>query len=299
MRLNVISWNIRHLRWKKVQDYLTDILKQVETGHIMLFYENKSSNDMGKEFVEAIENGLVGSAATGSARLKWRGYKYFVGTYEYVWVIYSETCKTGPKSKHGVDKNFSLTLFVGHEHDKTLQEIGLKALQTSNNDTILSALSVGQGDFRFPAVLHFTLTKPDKTIKTIRIAAWHAPGPATGASPLLNYVFQQYLKDKVDLFLGDFNMTGLGSDPRTVNLPLTLHRTNTSTTITTSGPVSHQEGLDLVYRNGATLLVPGQAASGTMIGRAPVGVVPVPLNDYKKAFELSDHRPIVVTIKEL
>lgn len=88
-----------------------------------------------------------------------------------------------------------------------------------------------------------------------------------GAAPLLNSVFQEYLKGVVDLFIGDFNMTGLGTDERTVNLPMRLHRTHVSTTITKAGPVDHDEGLDLVYRNAATLS-DGSMATGVMVGRA-------------------------------
>lgn len=299
MRLNIISWNIRHLRWEKVDKYISDILRQVDAGHIMFFYENKQSNGMGREFVDAIGNGLGGSTATGSTRLEWGGYSYSVGTNENVWVIYSKKCKTGPKSKHGPGQEFSLTLFPQHKHDSDLYSKGMAELKASSNVTILSALSVGQGDFRIPAVCNFTITKPDKTTKTIRLASWHAPGPATGAAPLLNYVFQQLLKSEVDLFIGDFNMTGLSEYGNTVNLPLTLHRTHTSTTITEKGPVAHNEGFDLVYRNCTTLFAAGQAATATMIGRASVGVVPVPDNNFVKAFELSDHRPIIVTLKEL
>ena len=52
MRLNVVSWNIKHLRWEKVTNYLQDILDQPESGHIMFFYENKQCNHMGREFVD-------------------------------------------------------------------------------------------------------------------------------------------------------------------------------------------------------------------------------------------------------
>lgn len=120
-----------------------------------------------------------------------------------------------------------------------------------------------------------------------------------GSAPLLNYVFQTYLKEFVDLFIGDFNMTGLGSDTRTVNLPMTLHRTHGSTTITKAGPVGHEEGLDFVYRNAATLS-DGSMATGVMIGRATVSVVPKPVSlSYEQAFDVSDHRPIMITIKGL
>lgn len=299
MRLNIISWNIRHLRWEKVTDYLKDILSQTESGHIMFFYENKQSNEMGKEFVDVFEKGLAGSTATGSARLAWGGCRYPVGTNENVWTVFSKSCKTGPKSKFGMGQDFSLSVAAQHQYDKLLAREGDAALEASSSITIRSARSVGQGDFRIPAVFHFTLTKPNGAAKTIRIAAWHAPGPATGAPPLLNYVFQQHLKKEVDLFVGDFNMTGLGEDQRTVNLPMKLCETHTSTTITKSGPVQHEEGLDLVYRNKKTLLPPGVAVNHKMIGRATVGVVPVPGNDYEKAFELSDHRPILITLKGL
>ena len=300
MRLNIVSWNIRHLRWKKVEDYLEGILKQVDAAHVMFFYENKQRNEIdGLEFIDKIHTGLMDSNGTGSSRVAWRASKCDVGTREYVWVVYSSSCRTGPKSKFGEGQTFTLALERQERYDKRLKSAMEDALTLSRNATVEASRTMKQDDYRIPAVVHLTLTKPDGSTKLIRVAAWHAPGPAKGCAALLNSAFQTCLKDIVDLFIGDFNMTGLGTDPRTVNLPMRLHRTNASTTITKEGPVDHEEGFDLVYRNDATLS-DGSMATGVMIGRAAVSVVPKPeLMSYEEAFKISDHRPVMITIKGL
>lgn len=120
----------------------------------------------------------------------------------------------------------------------------------------MSKLSLLQDEFRIPAVVNIVLTKPDGAPKTVRVASWHAPGPATGMPALLNYCFQEILKGHIDLFIGDFNMTGLDEDTKKVSLPMTLFRTGGSTTYTKTGPVAHEEGLDLVYANPTTIRAP-------------------------------------------
>ncbi len=66
MKLNLISWNIRHLRMDKVVEYLDHILQQVDSGHVMFFYENKTCNALDKEFVNAIGKPLTNSKTAGS-----------------------------------------------------------------------------------------------------------------------------------------------------------------------------------------------------------------------------------------
>lgn len=299
LKLNIISWNIRHLRMEKVNTYIAQILEQVDTGHVMFFYENKCSNDMGRAFVNAIGTPLTKSAGAGSMRLTWKAHAYAVGTNEFVWIVWSNQCTTGPRSRTGAGQPFTIQLTPQHSEDGPLREWGAKALKSSLNATILSNLSVGRGKFRTPAVVHLTITKPDGTTKTIRIASWHAPGPAQGSAPLLNYYFQTALKNKIDLFIGDFNMTGLDTETSRVSLPLTLHRTNQSTTITASGPVAHEEGLDLVYIDAARI-APGLIVGGNQIGAAVVSVLPKPASmSYQEAFDLSDHLPILVRLKRL
>ena len=117
--------------------------------------------------------------------------------------------------------------------------------------------------------------------------------------PLLNQVFQTLLLDQIDLFISDFNMTGLDETPSKVPLPLTLYRTSSSTTYTKNGPVDHEEGLDLVYVDAARI-APGVAVSDTQIGRAVVSVLPKPSTiSFEDAFNLTDHLPVLVTLKHL
>jgi hypothetical protein len=300
MKLNVISWNIRHLRMDKVKEHLAQILAQVDAAHLMFFYENKDSNPLGGDFVSALGEPLSKSKGAGSMRLEWAGVKYPVGTNENVLIVYSKKCTTGPKSKQGEGLEFTIQVkALDGEYKGMLTDLGLNALKSSCNLTIMSNLAQGKTEFRVPAVVQVTLTKPKGDTKDLRIAAWHAPGPAQGSAPLLNYCFQTYLHNKIDLFVGDFNMTGLDANPSGVNLPLSLFRTNSSTTITPNGPVQHPEGLDLVYGDGLRL-ANGAAVGPSQIGRANVSVVPLPPGvNFQDAYALSDHRPVLVTLKGL
>jgi hypothetical protein len=304
LKLNLISWNIRHLRMEKVNAYIAHIIEQIDAGHVMFFYENKASNSMSRDFIDTITKPLTSSAGAGSMRLTWGGHKYQVYTNEFVWIVWSKTCTTGPKSQFtkanaGKGQPFTIEVSPQHAYDKDLLEFGKKALRSSTNLTVMSNLASGKGDFRIPAVVHITITKPNGATKTINVASWHAPGPAQGSAPLLNYYFQTFLKGKVDIFLGDFNMTGLEATPSNITLPLVLHRTNTSTTYTATGPVNHAEGLDLVYAD-ATRIAAGTAVSGSQIGSAVVSVIPKPTTmTYAEAFELTDHLPVLVTLKSL
>jgi hypothetical protein len=301
MKLNIISWNIRHLRADKVEKYLKLILHQLNAGHVMFFYEHKNIQGqlLGREFVDAIGGNLLKSKAAGSMRLGWTGYRYDVDTNEFVWIVYSSKCTTGPKSSVTEGQPFTIAHKACHEYDNALREVGRKALSTSMNETIMSDRASKTAKFRIPAVVHFRITKPDGSMKTVRIASWHAPGPAKATAPLLNYHFQRLLRGEIDLFIGDFNMTGIGPDPRVANLPMTLQRTNTSTTLTASGPVAHEEGFDLVYIDAATI-APGIAAQGTQIGKAFVSVIPKPDSvSYEEMYDLSDHLPVLVTLKSL
>jgi hypothetical protein len=299
MKLNIISWNIRHLRMDKVQIYLKLILRQLDAGHVMFFYENKIDNVLDREFIDAIGDPLKGSPGAGSMRLSWRGKRIPVGTNENVWIVYSDQCTTGPKSKHGQGQNFTISLTEQDQYKRELEAWGVEALKATQNLTVLSNLSMGQAKFRIPAIVHILVTKPDGATKTIRVASWHAPGPAQGSPPFLNYYFQTFLNGKVDLFIGDFNMTGLEASPSKIGLPFTLHRTNQSTTISEQGPVNHAEGLDLVYIDGARI-APGITVSGRQIGSAVVSVIPKPDDvSFEDAFELSDHLPVLITLRKL
>ena len=299
MKLNIISWNIRHLRMEKVTTYLAHLLTQLDTGHIMFFYENKSSNDMGREFVDAIGNPLKLSPGAGSMRLEWGGSRYPVGTNENVWVIYSSKCTTGAKSRLGQGQPFTIAVQPNQSYDAELRDAGVKALKASLNVTVMSSIASQKAKFRTPAVFNVVLGKPDGSSKTVRIASWHAPGPAQGSAPLLNYCFQTLLQGKIDLFVGDFNITGLDEQTSKVSLPMTLHRTNASTTYTAAGPVAHNEGFDLVYVDAARI-APGTVVGGTQIGRAVVSVLPKPASlSYEEAFDLTDHLPVLVTLKHL
>ena len=107
---------------------------------------------------------------------------------------------------------------------------------------------------------------------------------------------------------------------------MTLLRTGKSTTYTETGPVKHEEGLDLVYANASTIgeppkelvmqdvssksesielgsvlnTAPSVSAQGTQIGTAFVCVLPKPEDiPYDKAFKLSDHLPVLVQLKGL
>ncbi|WP_145962952.1 hypothetical protein [Mangrovicoccus ximenensis] len=117
-------------------------------------------------------------------------------------------------------------------------------------------------------------------------------------------MFQARLHGDLDLFLGDFNMTGLDRSGTPVDTPMTLFRTGQSTTITGTGPVPHQEGLDLVYA-GTSIRSPGAVVDGVALGRAQTSVIPFPMSpggtpfghDYM--YRLSDHRPVLVELTGL
>ena len=168
MKLNLISWNIRHLRMDKVKKYIDHILLQVDSGHVMFFYENKSKNDTGKEFVDAIGDPLTKSASAGSMRLEWGGLRYSVGTNENVWINYSKSCTIGDKSKIFTQGSpFTITVRAEHSHDGILQTEGMNALKNSRNVTIMSKISMLETEFRTPAIVHIIIDKPDGKSKTI------------------------------------------------------------------------------------------------------------------------------------
>ncbi|WP_145962951.1 hypothetical protein [Mangrovicoccus ximenensis] len=157
MRLNIISWNIRHLRFDKVEDFMDEILDQTAEGHILFFYENKQSNDMGRDFVDIFEHGLTPrAAANGDMRREWGGYRYQVGTGEFVWIVYSK--RVDHPTKHGTVKTFRLDLAAQHQWDAELHRLGLEALKACMIDTVRFDLAFGRAEFRIPAVVHFNLT---------------------------------------------------------------------------------------------------------------------------------------------
>jgi hypothetical protein len=298
MILNLISWNIEHLRMEKVEMYLDDIIEQVAVGHVLFLYENKLGNTrMARPFVDMLGGGLSArdqKATTVSKRTKWNGHLYDVGTNEGVWIVYSSEFVSS------VGNFCYLRLKAKHDFDADLRRVGGQAHASCQSNTVLSNRSVGKTDFRIPAVVNLWIDKQDGSRSGIlRVAAWHAPGPSEGSAHLLNEAFQKYLEPYIDLFLGDFNLTGLDNLGGSIKLQptLKLHRTNQSTTISAAGPVGHAEGYDLVYRHKKTL---GGAASNKALGRAEVSVIPIPASmNYQEASKISDHRPILVTVRGL
>lgn len=294
MKLGIVSWNIRHLRPEKVADYVDYIFPRLVHGRMLLLYENKISNNENDELCKLLAKELSKEINSKDVEFEWVAVP--VGTNENVIVCWMRYCKTG-KNSTTPDTWISIKVKPNYSFQAKLLEVGKKAVESSLNETVMANVQSGRAHFRVPAILDVTIGKHGGKSTSLRVAAWHAPGPATGLPSLLWREFQKVLLDDVDLYVGDFNMTGLSEQTRQ---PLVLHRTGQSTTITEGGPVNHQEGLDLVYRNTVRL---GDASSGVntssnLVGRVRVSVLP-PGNDYKKAFAVSDHLPVYIEVKGL
>lgn len=292
MKLGIVSWNIRHLRPQKVNDYLDRIIPHLVVGRLVLLYENKASNNKNNELCDLLAHSMADEL--DDADVEFTAMAVEVGTNENVVAAWTSKCKTGPRSKV---PNTDIHIDVDHNGtwDHRLDRDGWAALRRSTNETVMANVQQGKADFRIPAVLDVTIQRNAAT-RNLRIAAWHAPGPATGLPPVMWGAFQNVLGNHVDLYVGDFNMTGLGTQTAQ---PITLMRTHQSTTITDQGPVKHQEGLDLVYRNALRI---GDASTAVnpmngLIGRATVSVRN-PTN-YVQAYEVSDHLPVYIEIKGL
>ncbi|HVT93511.1 MAG TPA: hypothetical protein VHD76_11755 [Bryobacteraceae bacterium] len=295
MKIGIVSWNIRHLRPQKVADYIDYITPRLIYGRIAILYENKIDNNQNDELCDLLAQTMVDKMPDSVVECK--SLAVPVGTNENVVVVYVSKCKTGPNSK---TPNTNISIEVRHNptFDQQLATKGQYAMEHSYNETVMANIQMARADFRIPAILEVKVTKQGQAAKIINIMAWHAPGPATGLPPLLWNVFQPILYNHVDLYVGDFNMTGLkGKAPIT---PICLHRTNQSTTFTKGGPVPHAEGLDLVFRNHLRIgdrAMPVQV-DDEFIGRATVQVI-APGGDLDTAFDVSDHLPVYIELKEV
>lgn len=308
MYLNILSWNIRHLRREKLLVHGATFAAQIDNAHIMFFYENKLSNPLvdkeGKNSLLQLVAGRGAKQGDRTSRLEWWAEPIYVGTNENVWVVYASSFTDAAKRK------CKLEMHADDGWNETLSKAGKAALKTSLNETVMSELAMDKVEFRFPALADFRLTVGGNKVE-FSVAAWHAPGPARGSSELLSKTFQTLLNGRVDLFVGDFNYTGFDFRGKLLETDLTLLRTFASTTITEWGPVKHNEGLDLVYVDdskfslGGTAGGGGGASSSTApprgeLGRARAHVVPMPAGmTYKTAYMLTDHRPVMVELYDL
>ena len=292
MKLGIISWNIRHLRPEKVSEYLDDIIPHLVVGRLVLLYENKATNNKNNELCDLLADSMADWL--DDANVEFTAMPVDVGTNENVVAVWTSECKTGPRSKF---PNADIRIDVDHNStwDAQLERDGWRAIRSSTNETVMANVQQNKADFRIPAVLDVTIRRGDGT-RRLRVAAWHAPGPATGLPPLMWRAFQNVLGNQVDLYVGDFNMTGLGQQTAQA---ITLMRTYQSTTITSDGMVNHDEGLDLVYRNALRV---GDAttqvnAMNGLIGRATVSVRNTA--NFARAYKVSDHLPVYIEIKGL
>ncbi len=295
MKIGIISWNIRHLRPDKVTDYLEYIMSRLVQGRIAILYENKIDNNKNGELCILLRDRL--SNKLGAAALECKSMYVNVGTNENVIVVWVSRYKTGPKSK---TPNTDISIAIRHvtDYNDAMWAKGVKAMKECRNETVMGNLAALRDDFRIPAILEVTVTKAGEDPKVIKIMAWHAPGPATGLPPLMWDVFQKILYNYVNLYVGDFNMTGL-KEQAPIS-PICIHRTFQSTTITERGPVSHQEGLDLVFRNYLRIgnrAMPVQA-DDKFVARTTVQVIP-PGDNLVTAMEVSDHLPVYIELREV
>ena len=294
MKLSIISWNIRHLRPDKVADYANYVFPRLVLGRMLFLYENKVSNNGNDELCILLADGLKKLAREAKAEFDWLAVP--VGTNENVIVCWTRRCKTGENSSTP-DKWITIDVDVNGAFDQALKQRGRAAMESSTNETVMANIQMLRAQFRIPAVVDVTIKKQGGSAKAICIAAWHAPGPATALPPLLWNVFQDVLHPSVDLYVGDFNMTGLTPQTKPA---IVLQPTGESTTITKYGSTSHSEGLDLVARNTVRL---GDASSGVNTGNGLVGRVQVQIVDpgqnFAKAFAVSDHLPIYIEVKGL
>lgn len=292
MKLGIVSWNIRHLRPEKVSEYLDDIIPHLVVGRLVLLYENKATNNKNNELCELLAQSMADRL--NDADVRFTSQAVDVGTNENVVAVWTSRCKTGPRSKL---PNTEIRIDVNHNStwDARLERDGWDSILRSSNETVMANVQQNKADFRVPAVLDVAISRRDGE-RQLRVAAWHAPGPATGLPPLMWTAFQNVLGNHVDLYVGDFNMTGLGQQTAQA---ITLMRTHQSTTITPNGMVNHAEGLDLVYRNSLRI---GDAttqvnAMNGLIGRATVSVVNTA--NFPRSYKVSDHLPVYIEIKGL
>src|SRR5262249_18735427 len=100
MKLTVISWNIRHLRYEKVVGYKPLIKTGLGDGHIAFLYENKADKPDNPDMWEkltTIMHGVHGKSEDVEIGIQ----TVNVGTNEHVVVLYTSKRVTGANSRHG------------------------------------------------------------------------------------------------------------------------------------------------------------------------------------------------------
>jgi len=325
VKLSIISWNIRHLRLEKATDETNrkHFINGLADGHIVFLYENKLTRNENSELRSALKE-ILTSARENPQHVYVEGIRIEVGTNELVHVVYTAVRPTGKKSDFGPGKEIRIAVNPNHNWDAELRSSGWKALQDFRSDTVISNISseklgLGHG-YRIPAVVDVRIIKPDRSERTLTIAGWHAPGPSMATAPTLFNAYAEVLRN-VDLFVGDFNY-----NPDTRYSPaecvgeVLLHKISGSTTIRDDGsPVQHTQGPDLVYRNKkTTTTLAGKEEKRVFHFGKKKGVRNKPLKVYvnricignaeiregdvdlgEELFRLSDHRPVVVTLRRL
>lgn len=304
MKLTVISWNIRHLRYDKVKEHSKKIRVGLAGGHVAFLYENKMSHNDNIEMYEKLVS-IVGKAHGDDVQV--RALNIPVGTNEYVVVVYTEMRKVGDGSVN-FTKGDEVQIDVSHNqvYDDRLWDKGWDALRASYNVTVRSEIQAQRVrhkfGYRIPAVVDVVVTKPDFTQRKFRIAAWHAPGPAKGTGPALFQAYGEVLADHIDLFVGDFNYNPKGSfaPPKILKDTLQWYKVRGSTTVREDGrATSHSAGPDLVYYNVDKLVAYGGnvGLGSCLIGDIAIGQEDTDLAD--DLYSLTDHLPVVVSLKRL
>jgi hypothetical protein len=301
MRLSVISWNIRHLRKEKIETHQTQVVKDLADGHVVFLYENKMDHSDNGEMYDLLMDAL-GEAHGNSEDIAISALSVPVGTNEYVQVVYTSRRVTGPNSQHGPGQAIDIEVSKNTTWNRRLWDEGWNRLSRSYNNTVLSEISQqrlakGKG-YRIPAIVDVVITKPDASRRTITIAAWHAPGPAKATAPSLFEAYCGVLTD-IDLLVGDFNY-----NPNTRFSPakqvgkLSLESVLGSTTINEKAePTNHTAGPDLIYYNKEKVSSMAFQTRKALIGNVEVREGDVALG--KVLWDLSDHRPVVLTLKNL
>ncbi|MCX4244142.1 DUF4157 domain-containing protein [Paraliomyxa miuraensis] len=275
--LTVISWNVRHIRPDKVDDYGDYIASQINGADVVFFYENKQKNNKEGACIKKLI-----ALMKKTTKVEWGGIVTPVLTNENVLTIYRKT-----------RGSTTITVTPDDGYMNKLKLAADKGVRSSMNQTIMSNLSIGWAEARIPAIVDVTVAPKVSRKQTFKVSAWHAPGPSTALAPLLWKNYVPVLYNDVDLYVGDYNMTTAGD----VMTPVDLVRTYQSTTYTGSGPVNHNEGLDLVFRNKLRLVNGSPDFDDGEKAKIVASVIPKP-NDvgYDDAYEITDHLPVKVVL---
>jgi hypothetical protein len=303
VKLTLISWNIRHLKKQKVEKHEAQIIKDMANGHVIFLYENKMNHIDNADMYDLLASAL-GSAHGNKKGVEIANMSIGVGTNEFVQVVYTAKRLPGPHSRYDPDQTIEIDVTRNNTLTNALWDAGWERLKASYNRTVVSEIAhqqIGKGvGYRIPAVVDIAVRTPDWTrTTTLTVAAWHAPGPAKATAPALFEVYAKVLDD-VHLFVGDFNYNPDSRfSPKTSVGNLHLERMAGSTTLREDGSkTSHTSGPDLVYYNSSLIHDPMKFRIGkTCIGNVEVREDDIALGD--RLYKLSDHRPVVVTLKNL